>query len=547
MLITIPVSTPNHFLLQSVSGYADAPVQTFGKHKYVMKWSVIVVYNKPKPDKVEISSALIEKKVYVHDPTLPRSARTNSKSTVVVTNRNNVRFEKLRIDNRYDYQIKIDAAETLPSTWKHAGLPPDGTFAPKHTHDYDDMLQDLYSDYDGFTILVMAACNLVMHRVAVSDNDQKSEKVKADLKLAKPLPPDRDLTNFLPPTWNTVLWDELDEERMTYVLGMLVRLFYRGDGETDNRNWREQELRKSIIIYIAGTSGTSQFVNFTSLCMALELAASFTKSVGVRPDDNCHKGAANLLCNTIHSKGKTSVAPISDLAKVCCKVFGAGIVERVGEYPDLNNRLKHYGNDESAKHFDSNVDDIMNIMRRARLDAAYFILLGLLKLYGTKDMPKQMDQNLRISSIILGMVEDCTDRHSAGGLDVSIQEKIQKLEEIVENKAVKSNKAIYDNVKLVLYTFRMLVKTAGILTESDGVNDIRTLINEYEDILPNSLKPSKHGLVGRYNENTLHTWLIHVVHVAVNWMDGGFGSMYTILHVAKYGRTSDVKCDPDVF
>lgn len=43
---------------------------------------------------------------------------------------------------------------------------------------------------------------------------------------SKLLPPGEGLVNFRPPTTNTALWDEMNEECMAYELGMLVRLFY---------------------------------------------------------------------------------------------------------------------------------------------------------------------------------------------------------------------------------------------------------------------------------------------------------------------------------
>ena len=33
----------------------------------------------------------------------------------------------------------------------------------------------------------------------------------------------------------------------------------------------------------------------------------------------------------------------------------------------------------------------------------------------------------------------------------------------------------------------------------------------------------------------------------VVWMDGQFRAVYVIRHIARYGRTSDFKCDPGVF
>lgn len=113
----------------------------------------------------------IRKKVYVHDPTLPRSARTDSKSVIVVTSRNRVRFEKLRTDDQYDYEMRIDTGEMRSQKWQHAGLPPDGVFAAEYAHGSLDLPRDLYSDYGGFAVLAAAACNLVMDRVALSDHD----------------------------------------------------------------------------------------------------------------------------------------------------------------------------------------------------------------------------------------------------------------------------------------------------------------------------------------------------------------------------------------
>ena len=123
------------------------------------------------------------------------------------------------------------------------------------------------------------------------------------------------------------------------------------------------------------------------ICMAMELAAGFAKSVGIGPNDGSHKGAAGLIGSTIQRNGTTPAVPESDLAKVCSKVLGEGVVGRVEAYPEFNNRLKHYGSGNHAMYFDSNVNHIQGLMRRLRTDAAYTILLCLEKLYGTGNPP----------------------------------------------------------------------------------------------------------------------------------------------------------------
>ena len=496
--------------------------------------------------RVEISGAPTSKKVFVHDPTLPRSARISSKSTIVVTSRERVKFEKLRIGDQYDYEMNVDAVGVWPPTWRHAGLPPDGTFTPEPRYNIDDPLRNLYSDKDGFAILVMAACNLVMSNLALSDNDRKPAEVKASLKPAKPLPPNESLTDFVR-TENRQSWDELDEECMIYTLGMLVRLFYRGDGETGDRDWREQELRKAVIMYMSGTGGTSQFTNFTSLCMAMELAAGFAKSVGIRPDDEAHKGAAGLLNDAIQSNGTTNTAPESDLAKVCSKVLGKGIVERVEEYPELNNRLKHYGSDKDAEYFNNNVNYIQRLMRRLRADAAYFIMLGLMKLYGTENPPTLPSKFSRASQVILSMIEDCLGRHGAKHVDGSVESKIRWFADFIEQDAIKSEKAGYDNKRLVLGTLETLVTAAGMLDTPDGLAGVRALARELKDAVQGDLKPSEYGLDIEHDEELLCAWLEDVTHSIVVWMDGQFHHMYVRLHVARHGRTSRVKCDPGIF
>lgn len=496
---------------------------------------------------VELSAARISTAVYVHDPALPKSARTDSKSTIVITNRNRVRFEKLRTDHQYDYEMKIDVVETHPATWRHAGLPPDGTFAPEYTHGSLDLLRDHYSDYDGLAILAMAACNLVMCVVALSHHDRRPTKIEVEQELSKPLPPGKGLVNFRPPTTSMALWDELDEECMAYALGMLVRLFYRGDGETGERPWREQELRKAVILYLSGTGGTSQFTNFTSLFMSLELAAGFVRSRKIGPDDASHKHAASLLGCTIRRRGTDPAKSDSPLVKSCRKTLGDGMARRVRKYLELNNRLKHYGRDDSdAEYFNSNVKDIQETMRRLRSDAAYVILLGLVKLYGTRP-PARASKTSRTSQVILGMIEDCVDRHGAKGADGSVEAKIRRLMDVVENEAVKSEKAIYDSIRSGLSTLEMVARAAGMLCAPDGPERVREMVSEYENVAPDGLKPSKYGLVGEYGEKDLRVWLLHLAHTLVVWMDGQFSAVYVIRHVARYGRESDIKCDPGVF
>ena len=513
------------------------------RHKYATNQYEMVGSNNVKPCKTRIAAVPISKRVYVHYPVLPRSARIDTKATIVVTNRDRVQFEKLRRYGQYDYKMKIDAAGMLPPTWKYAGLPPDGMFAPKLPHDHLHQ----YSDYDGLAILAMAACNLIMRKAALSNNGQKPAEAKVGLKPAKSMFYGNGLDDFQPPIATVDQWDELDEKCMVYVLGILVRLFYRGDRETGDRDRREQELRKAIIMYMSGTGGASQFANFTSLCMSLELAASFAKSVGIGPDDSIHKDTTRLLGYTIRGSDSMPAKPRSGLAKVCCKILGYEVVRRVEEYPKLNNRLKHYGSDADAEYFNSNVDNIREIMRRLRVDAAYVILLGLMKSYGTEGVPARADKNRRASSVILGMVGDCVDRHSADNLDCGVEEKIRRLRKMVENDTVKSNRRTYNDARSALGAFEMLIRAAGMLGAPDGADSIRTLVREYEDVLPSRLKPSESGLVRKYDEKMPHDWLVDVAYVVVVWMDRKFHAVYEMLHVKNYGWTSPFGYDSNVF
>lgn len=316
-------------------------------------------------------TASISKNVYVHDLAQPRSARTNSKLTLVVTNRSRVRLKKLRVDDQHDYEMKIDATDMLPGafghTWEHAGLPPDGEFV---TENKDAAKWRLPPDFDELMVLVTTACNLVIPMAALSYYDQTPAKVEGRLESTKRLPSDG--TPFRMIYSETHKWhDELDERRMSYVLGMLVRLFYRAEDETDDRDWREQELRKAIIHYLSGTGGTSQFTNFTSLFMSLEVAVAFAKSRGIRPDDAIHKHAAALLGDAVRGSGIDPTKSKSKLVKTCLKTFSKAMAGRINEYSKINDRLKHYGSDTNdANYFNSS---IMGRMRRLRADAAYAI------------------------------------------------------------------------------------------------------------------------------------------------------------------------------
>lgn len=503
------------------------------------------------PNGVEIATALISRKVYVHDPALPRSARTDTKSVIVVTNRNRVRCEKLQVDNQHDYEMEIDAAETLPHTWQHAGLPPDGAFAPKykHTHGVNGSLLPL-TDYEGFMILVTAACNLVMSEVALSYYDRKKFKedgVKVRLTPVKRLPSGDGLMGSVSLTTTANMHDELDEKRMTYVLDMLVRLFYRGDGETGERDWREQELRKAVILYMGGTGGASQFTNFTSLLMSLELAVGFAKSEGITSNDASHKAAA-LLIDTIRWSGIDPTKSGSSLVESCRVILGDVMAGRVYEYTKLNNRLKHYGrNTEDAKYFDKNVDKIYEIIRGLCVDAAYVILLGLIRLYGTGSPPTRANKTHRTSQLILGTIEDCVDRHGAESVGGGVEPKIQRLMDFIENDAIKSEKVTYDTTSPVLRMLMTLVKAARMLGEPDGLAGVRALVREYEDVVPDDLKPAKYGFDVEHDEEALHKWLVLITRSAVVWMDSQFHHTYVTLHIAKFGRTSGIKCDAAIF
>ena len=502
-----------------------------------------------KSNGVEIATAPISKKVYVHDPALPRSARTDTKSVIVVTNRNHVRCEKLRVENQHDYEMKVDAAKMLPHTWQHAGLPPDGAFAPKYIHDTNSSLLPL-TDYEGFAILVTAACNLVMRKVALSYYDRKKFKeddVEVRLMPVKRLPSGEGLMGSVSSTTITNTHDELDEKRMTYVLDMLVRLFYRGAGETGERDWREQELRKAIILYVGGTGGASQFTNFTSLLMSLELAVGFAKSEGIASNDAPHK-VAKLLIDTIRWSGIDPTKSDSTLIKSCRVILGDMMAGRVYEYTKLNNRLKHYGrNAGDAKYFDKNVDKIYEVIRGLRVDAAYVILLGLIRLYGTGRPPTRADKTYRASQFILGMIGDCVDRHGAASVGGGVEPKIQHLVDFIENDAIKSERVIYDNTSPVLLILMTLVKAARMLGEPDGLADVRALVRKYDDAVPDNLKPAKYGFDIEHDEEALRNWLVSITHSAVVWMDSQFHHTCVALHNAQFGKTSGIKCNTAIF
>ena len=495
--------------------------------------------------KVEIAAAPISKKVYVHDLAQPRSARTNSKITLVVINRNHVRLKKLRVDAQHDYEMKIDAVDVLPEafghTWKHAGLPPDGAFV---TEKEDAAKWRLPPDFDELMVLVTTACNLVMPMAALSYYDQTPAKVEGRLEPTKRLPSDG--TPFRMIYSETHKWyDELDEGRMSYVLGMLVRLFYRAEGEIVEQNWREQELRKSIIHYLSGTGGTSQFTNFTSLFMSLELAVAFAKSMRIRPDDEIHKHAAALLGDAVRGSGIDPTKSKSNLVKTCLKTFSKAMAGRINEYSKINRRLKHYGRDaDDAKYFNSS---ITGRMRRLRADAAYAILLGLEKSCGTGNPPALPSKFSRTSQVILNMTEDCMDRHGAERVDGGVDAKMRWLADFIENDAIRSEKAVYDNVCSVLRSLETLVKAARMLDMPARLAGVHALAREFKDAVPDNLKPSKMKLDVEHDEEALCAWLGYVTYSIVAWMDDQFRNMYMRLHVAEHGRTSEMKCDPDRF
>ena len=497
------------------------------------------------PNKVEIAAAPISKNVYVHDLAQPRSARTNSKITLVVTNRNHVQLKKLRADAQHDYEMKIDAVDMLPEafehTWKHAGLPPDGEFI---TENEDATKWRLPPYFDELMVLVTTACNLVMPMAALSYYDQTPAEVEGRLESTEQLPPGRALISGMTysetPSWH----DELDEGRMSYVLGMLVRLFYRGDGETDERNWREQELRKAIVHYLSGTGGTSQFTNFTSLFMSLELAVAFAKSMRIRPDDEIHKHAAALLGDAVRGSGIDPTNSKSRLVKACLKTLDKAMAGRINEYSKINGRLKHYGRDANdTKYF----NNIVGRMRRLRADAAYAILLGLERSCGTGSPPALPSKSSRTSQVILNMIEDCVDRHGAEHVDGGMDAKIRWFADFIENDAIRSEKVVYDNACLVLGSLETLVRAARMLDMPDGLAGVHALAHEFKDAVPDNLKPSKMELDVEHDEEALCAWLEYVTYSIVAWMDDQFYNMYVRLHVARYGRTSGMKCDPDRF
>ena len=490
----------------------------------------------------EAPAVLIRKKVYVHDPSLPRSARMNTKSTIAVTNQDRVWFEKLQKKDQYDYAIKIDAAESLPQTWRHAGLPPDGMFAPRFPRYSYHKLRHLFTDYDRFLLLVTAACNLLMRELALSYHDLVQENAEVTL------PGGRGLINIEPPKYTVSQWDALDEERMAHVLGMLVRLFYRGRDETGDRPRHEQELRKAVILYMGGTGGTYQFGNFANLFMSLELAVGFAESLGITWDDASHKRAARLRGHAAHWHGPAPVGRDSKLIEKCSKVLGNRMAGRICEYLALNNRLKHYGRHTGdAEYFNDSVMEIHETIRMLRIDAAYIILLGLVKLYEKPAPPALTSKAHHTSQAILRMIEDCVDRHGAGGVGGGVEEKIRVLREVVENDALKSHEVVYGNARSSLDAFEMLVGVAGMLDAPDGADGIRETVRKYEDILPKGLKPSEYGLSREYGENALHDGLVNIAHSVIVWMDGGFRAVYTLQHVARYGRTSSFRCDPAEF
>ena len=339
-----------------------------------------------KSDKVEIAAAHISMKMYVHNLAQPRSARVNSKITLVVTNRNLVRLKKLLVGAQHDYEMNIDVVDVLPEalghTWRHVGLPPDGMLVAKNENATERRLPPYF---DELGVLAAIACNLVLSMAALSYYDQTPAKVEGRLEPTERLPSGRSLLRMEyseTPKWH----DELDESRMSYVLGMLVRLFYCGDVETGDRNCYEEELRKAIILYWSGTGGASQFTNFTSLFMSLELAVAFAKLMGIRPDDTTHKHAAALLGDAVRGSGIDPAKSRSDLVKTCLEILDKSMVGRINEYLKFNNRLKHRGHNVNEVKYVNN-SGIVGLMGRLRADAAYVILLDLEKSHGTGNPP----------------------------------------------------------------------------------------------------------------------------------------------------------------
>ena len=387
-----------------------------------------------------------------------------------------------------------------------------------------------------------------MRGLALSYLDLVPEKAKVKLKRAKQLFDGGGLINIVPPTITENQQDELDEKRMMYVLDMLVRLFYRDVNETGDRSWHEQELRRALILYLSGTGGTNQFSNFTNLFMSLELAVSFAASQRITPKDVYHTHAARLHGDTVRWRGATSDNRDSSFIKDCRKVLDKKMVGRICEYRTLNNRLKHYGRRvEDAKYFNDAVKAIYDPIARLRVDTAYVILLGLVKLYGKPSPPALENKARRTSKVILGMIADCMDRHSEKALDGGAGSKINSLMDVVNNEAIKSEKDLYYHASLAFKTFKMLVAAAGMLKASGVTDEMRTLVREYEDIAPDVLKPSKRGLVGEYDADVLLNWLLGTTDHVVRWMDGKFHIVYGVLHVARYGRKSFVKFDPIIF
>lgn len=398
------------------------------------------------------------------------------------------------------------------------------------------------SDKEGFMILAMAACNLVLRGPALSDYDNTPHKVEIERKGF-----DFSTKPFIDYTTRATLkrWDVLDESRMMCVLDMLVRLFYKGDKEDGSRNAREQELRKAIILYMSGTGGTSQFANFTSLYMSMETAVAFAKSIGVRSDDELHKDASSLLDSVIINTGAIPIKRKSKLTKTCCKVLGNGIADRMEMYSTINNHLKHYLGGQDGK-FLNNIDNIMEVMRGLRNDAAYVILLGLIKLYGQHTFLHKITKPTDLQ-VLLNMIEDCVDRHCVEKVCGSVDAKIQRLRNLIENDAVKSNKDVYDHTRLVLDALNMLTKAARTSDTSDELCGVRKLVFKFECTMPDMYKPSKYGLVGEYDDVALYSGLLSITYCLVLDMDRQFGDVDTIIHLDKYGVGSGIQCKPGRF
>ena len=264
----------------------------------------------------------VSKRLYVHDPSMPRVPGRDTDIKITITNRHHLLLTKLDSDQHHDYKLTVTEPRSLD-------LP---SFDDEHANEF--MRQ------------VIMACNLVMDRAAFSTG--LSDSSHAEIDVGGP-PPTTSKVESTPTGYKATVEDvvmvrdslsvtvhsttELDEVLVLDTLRK-IRVVFGAGGKPP---LKIHNIQKSLNAYLKGTQSTDESGAFGGMYESLEFAANFDRPNQV--GGNIDAEVSSIMCD--------NTLPVKDLRL-------------------LNNRLKHPDTESERAKFDASKDKMTEKIRTLR-------------------------------------------------------------------------------------------------------------------------------------------------------------------------------------